>query len=398
MKALLARLCLLSLVFSFPAARAELASAGPEYKVIAYYYGEGAERQAYRPDRIPAEKLTHLMYAFANIRNGKAVLDNPSSDNADSKQLAGLRVLKQQHPHLKVLLSIGGWTWSKYFSDVALNPKARQRFTASAVALMHRYDFDGLDIDWEYPVEGGAEGNIRRPEDKANYTLLLKALRDGLDRAGRPGKRHYLLTSATGAGERWLAHTEMSVAIHYLDWVNLMSYDFNGLWNKFSGHVAPLHHDPAYLQPGTSATANVGSAVDLYLQAGVPANKIVLGVPFYGYAWGRCAAKGNGQYQDCNGPGAGANSEGSISFDRLVSDYIDRNGYRRYWNDVTRTPYLFKAETGDFISYEDPESLDYKLQFLKQKGLAGAMFWELTNDSGKVLLDRLHLRLRADTR
>lgn len=362
-----------------------------DYKIVAYYFAEGSERQGYGPERIPADKLTHLMYAFAEVKDGKAVL-TPTAEGR--RQLLGLQALKRQHPKLRTLLSIGGWGGSKYFSDVALGPKARQHFADSAVALMRRYGFDGLDIDWEYPVEGGAEGNVVRAEDKANYTLLLQTLRARLDKLGEPSGRHYLLTSATSASERWLSHTEMREAVRYLDWVNLMSYDFNGLWNKFSGHVAPLYHDPAYQQPGTSAMSNVSSAVALYRKAGVPADKIVLGLPFYGYAWKQCAPAGNGQYQDCNGPGGGANSEGSIHYGVLAANFVDRNGYQRHWNDVTKTPYLAKLETGEFISYEDVESLDYKLQFLKAQQLAGAMFWELTGDPDGVLLDRLNLRLR----
>ncbi|HEY9102650.1 glycoside hydrolase family 18 protein [Chitinimonas sp.] len=362
-----------------------------DYKIVAYYFSEASERLGYGPERIPADKLTHLMYAFAEVKDGKAVL-TPTAEGR--RQLAGLQALKRQYPKLRTLLSIGGWGGSKYFSDVALDPEARQRFAGSAVALMRHYGFDGLDIDWEYPVEGGAEGNIVRPADKTNYTLLLQAVRAALDKAGKPAGRHYLLTSATGAGERWLNHTEMREAVRYLDWVNLMSYDFNGLWNKFSGHVAPLYHDPAYQRDGTSPLSNVSSAIDLYRKAGVPADKIMLGLPFYGYAWKQCAPAGNGQYQDCNGPGGGANSEGSIRYGELATHFIDRNGYTRHWNDVTKTPYLVRLETGEFISYEDVESLDYKLQFLKAQRLAGAMFWELTGDPDGVLLDRLNLRLR----
>jgi chitinase len=364
-----------------------LASPPPAYKVIAYYYGEGASAHGYGVERIPASKLTHLIYAFADIENGVAVWGPHGLDSAARQRLAGLRAIKHRHPHLKTLLSIGGWTGSAHFSDVALTEAARQRFAASAVALMQQQGFDGLDIDWEFPVEGGNEGNVARPQDKQNYTLLLKALRAALDTAGLSGRRHYLLTSATGASARWLRNTEMSQAVQSLDWVNLMSYDFNGGWNTYSGHVAPLYADPDNQHADAGPDMNVAGSIRLYLAAGVPAGKIVLGLPFYGYSWTGCGDANLGQYQDCRGKGGDA--DGTLAYADIATHYVGERGYVRHWNARSQVPYLFNAETGEFMTFEDPVSIGIKLDFLKSQGLAGAMFWELSNDWDGVLIDEI---------
>jgi chitinase len=357
--------------------------------VVGYYLATAAPARYFAPDRIPAAKLTHLNYAFANIADGRIVVGDPALDTSGPDNFAKLRALKKRHPKLKTLISVGGWTGSGNFSDAALSAESRQRFAASGVDFIRQHGFDGIDIDWEFPVAGGMPANVRRPEDKHNFTLLLQALREQLDAAGRQDRRKYLLTAAVGNNETYLFNTEMAAVAAQLDWVNLMAYDMNGVWNKLAAHVAPLYRDPAMAVPDANPRNDVADLVDLYIAAGVPARRIVLGVPFYGYSWKNCPPEQHGEYQVCEGPGRGTWEDGALDYSDIASQLVNKQGFTRYWNAASKAPFLYNPGTREFISYEDPESLRLKLQFIKQRHLAGAMFWELTGDRRHVLLSML---------
>ncbi|WP_233568117.1 glycoside hydrolase family 18 protein [Cohnella faecalis] len=322
----------------------------------------------------------------APVSNGTLVMGDPSIDIANFNQL---KKLKQANPKLKTLISVGGWSWSGRFSDMAATAKTRETFADSTVSFLRRYAFDGVDLDWEYPGGGGMAGNSSRPEDKTHFTLLLKELRAKLDAAGKADGKSYLLTIAAGIGTPYLNNTEMSKVATVVDWINVMTYDFNGDWQKTSGHNAPLYRDQA------AEAANLPDAKQAYgeaaiagfRKAGVPANKLVLGIPFYGRGWSDCGEAGNGQYKECSGPAKAApTSNGTFTYDQLAAKYIGKNGYRRYWNENARVPYLYNASNRTFISYDDAESIRHKTAFIRSQGLAGAMFWELGGDAdGKLL-------------
>lgn len=205
----------------------------PAMRVVAYVMGWTT------PPEIAAEKLTHVNYAFARIdAGGRVTLPDP----AVAAQLAQLRALKKRNPALKVMLSVGGWE-AEGFSDAALTPQSRDVFARSAVALLREHQLDGIDLDWEYPGQGVA-GIRFRPEDKQNFTLLLQALREQLDRAGadahRAAQDRYLLTIAS-ADREYFVHTEMDRLHVYLDWINVMSYDFFNSLTPTTGHLAGLY-------------------------------------------------------------------------------------------------------------------------------------------------------------
>ena len=379
------------LLLACSAVAAAPAAEHPQGKLlIAYYLATTTPAERYvAPAKLSARKLTHLNYAFANIVDGEVAVGNPSVDVQGPDNFAQLRALKKKSPQLKTLISVGGWEWSGRFSDAALTPESRAKFAQSGVRFVRTHGFDGIDIDWEFPVAGGKDDNVRRPEDKGNFTRLLQSLREALDAAGRKDKRHYLLTVAAGNNASYLVNTDMAAVGRLLDWVNVMTYDMTGPWSKRSGHVAPLYRDPAMTAPDTDPRNNVAEVVDLFLAAGVPAAKIVMGVPFYGYAWKGCATGQDGQYQLCEGKGRGTWEEGALDYADIVDHVIDRDGYVRHWNDAARVPYLFKPSTGEFITYDDPRSLKEKMRFVKAKRLAGAMFWQVTGDRQDALLDAL---------
>ncbi|MFI5184731.1 MAG: glycoside hydrolase family 18 protein, partial [Vicinamibacteria bacterium] len=227
------------------------------------------------PAEIAADKLTHINYAFANVRKGK-VVTGFKHDAQNFKVLAGLRTA---HPQLKDLVSEGACTWSCAFSDASLTPKSRKRFVDSALEFVRRHDLDGIDIDWEYPGLPG-NGNTHRPEDKENFTVLLADLRAALDKEGAARGRHCFLTFAAGAGSDFLEHTEMDKVQASVDFVNLMTYDFR---EAGDGSEAG-HHANLFPSPRDPKDLSADRAVREFLNAGVPPAKLVLGVPFYGHA------------------------------------------------------------------------------------------------------------------
>ena len=371
-------------------------AASSPYKIVAYYIEWAAYRPTpYLPHDIDASHLTHLNFAFATIKDGRVAMNDPKVDTETPNSFAQMRELKVKYPHLRTLISVGGWEGSKDFSTAALDEKSRALFADSAVAFIRKHGFDGIDIDWEYPVGGGAEKNINRPVDKQNYSLLLRALREKLDAAGvQDGGRHYLLTSATGVNPKWLKHTNMREASQYVDWFNMMTYDYAGTWSKYNGLLSPLHEDSANTHQDILFTDSLDSSIALYKVAGVPTSKMVLGMAMYGYSWKKCGSANHGLYQDCDGAGPGSNGiNGSLDFNDLSANYIDKNGYTRYWIDAAQVPYLYNPSNGVFVTYEDAQSYDAKLAFLKEEHLAGAMFWDITDDAHGVLLNRVDQRL-----
>jgi chitinase len=342
--------------------------------IIAYVF---AENDLIDPATIAADKLTHINYAFANIKDGE-VVEGFARDAENFKILADLR---RAHPHLRILVSVGGWTWSGGFSDAVLTAESRRRFVESAVRFVVRHDLDGFDVDWEYPGLRGLD-NPHRPEDKQNFTAVMAQLRDALGAAGREQRRTYLLTFAAGAFSDFITHTELDKVQASVDFVNLMTYDFR----VAEGDPVSGHHANLFPSPADSEQRSVDRAVKEFLAAGVPPSKLVVGVPFYGRGWSGVAADRNGRYQ----PGKPIEPRMDLNYSHLVSDVIGRDGFVRYWDAEAQAPYLWNAERKIFITYEDPESLGRKTQYIRAHGLAGAMFWEYNSDLSGALLDALY--------
>lgn len=349
-----------------------------DYKMVGYYAG-WASYSGFQVTNIDASKLTHINYAFANITDdGEIVVGDPATDHENFKHL---KLLKKQHPHLKTMISVGGWTWSKNFSDAAASEESRTKFAESVRRFILEYGFDGVDLDWEYPVSGGHPDNINRPEDKRNYTLLLKKIRETLNDQEKKDGKEYLLTIAAGASKSHAANMELSELHQYVNYIQLMTYDINGEWDELTGLNAPLYKDP------TSAFSwqwSVQDGIETYVESGVPADKLVMGLPFYGRVFHDADSVNNGLYQSFNGGT-------SFSYAKLNSDYINKNGFKRYWLEETEVPILYDGNT--FISYDDEESIVKKTDFLKANGLGGAMMWELSQDPDGILLNSIYEEL-----
>lgn len=325
--------------------------------------------------------VTDLMYAFANIK-GDTITEGFRNDDENFRLLNAAR---QKYPNLKILISVGGWGWSGGFSDMCLTSGSRDKFIASVVRFIQRHHLDGIDIDWEYPGLPGA-GNVHRPEDKQNFTALLAGLRLALDQLGTETGKYYMITAAAGAFDKYLAHTDMAEDVKYLDFVNLMTYDLDTPGgDTIAGHNAPLFTNPRDPHPNSC-----DAAVQAFEAAGVPPSKIVLGVPFYGHAWHVDSSAFNGLYE----PGGSAEQEIRASYKNLVADYINKNGFVRYWDSISCVPYLFNRDSNIFISYDDPQSLTRKCEYIRARDLGGVMFWSFRSDYKSTLLKTLYDELR----
>ena len=370
--------------------------AGGKY-IIGYYPSWAAGRDAFIKN-IAAAKLTHINYAFSNVSpDGGCILGDPAADvervyqadesvdGRDDSEAAAfhgnfnqLLELKQKYPELKVLISIGGWSWSENFSKAAQGETSRQRFAASCIDLyLKQYQgvFAGLDIDWEFPVSGGLTPGST--EDKRNFTLLLGEIRRQLNELEKTDNHHYLLTIAAPIGPGTIRNLQPDLIALLVDWINLMGYDFHGTWETTTNFNAPLFqtsNDPA--GPGL----NVDAAVQTYLSLGVPAEKLALGVPFYGKGWAGVPDVDDGLYQTAvQGAPPGTEEDGAYNYNDIVQNYTSK--YQRYWSPEAHVPWLYDPETQIFISYDDPQSLEAKAGYARDVGLAGVMIWELS--SGK---------------
>lgn len=357
-------------------------------RMVGYFSSWDVYGRAYNVSDTPADLLTVLNYGFLNISpTGECVLGDSYADvekvyPGDATGAAAvhgnfhqLQLLKQAHPALKVLLSVGGWTWSTYFSDVALTDASRAHFAQSCVALVTTYGFDGLDVDWEYPGGGGLAAG--RPEDTQNYTKLLAAVRAAL------GTR--LLTVAAPASPVQIAKIEVAKVAQLVDWVNVMAYDFHGTFEMRTNFGAPLAADPADPDPG-AATSNVTAALRGWLAGGTPPSKLVAGMPLYGYGWSGVASTNHGLYQAATVIPMGTWAPGVFDYRDIAASYLPT--MQRYVSPTSKSPWLYDPARGLMISYDDAASLSAKTDLVRDLGIGGAMFWELSADDPQHTLVR----------
>ena len=374
-------------------------------RIVGYLASWGVRSKGTRITELPGAELTHIIYAFARItEDGRLALGDPCLDagecdstaapNARSGEggnMAALRQLKARHPHLKLFVAVGGWTGSGRFSDVAVTAESRQAFARSAVDLViRRWSglFDGIDIDWEYPVRGGLATNVTRPEDRVNCTLLLQALRSELDAQGARDGRRYLLTVATIAGPAVFAQLELDKVAATVDWFNVMTYDYHA-GSRIAHFNAPLFAATGDPTPGF----NVDSTVQRYLQGGVSPSKIVVGLPFYGRVYGGVGAGNDGLFQPAPGPVPDDWRTGT-DYRAIVRRRPEDNGFRRVLHPEARVPFLYNATTLTWVTYDDAESIGEKVAYVRARGLGGVMAWELGGDDG-TLVRTIHRGLTA---
>jgi len=346
-------------------------------KPVIVTYVTGYNGKLIQPETIHAEKLTHILYAFADIKNNKLWLRLPRTDTANLKRL---NLLRRKNLSIKILLSVGGLGWSKNFSDMALQESSRKTFALSCTRMCKKYNLDGIDIDWEFPGYAGEGGNIYRPEDKQNYTSMFKTLRETFNELEQQtGKQYELTTAVDGWAPHFLPHTQMGEVQKYVDYILLMTYNFNtkdAVGGTFL--YSPKNWNPL---------GSVDGAVTEFAKAGVQASKLVVGMGFFPAAFNMATANPNDRkyLSKTKIPGGLAN---------VYNNFINKNGFTRYWVDEAKAPYLFNETGRKRISYEDQESVKAKCDYVKEKQLAGVMYWQYYSDPKRQLLNTVFTALK----
>ena len=326
---------------------------------------------------IDANKLTHINYAFVDVQDSMAWLTNIETDTVNFRIL---NKLKKVNPELKILISIGGWSWSGNFSDAVLTLSSTQKFAKTSVEIVANNNLDGVDIDWEYPGQRG-DDNVFRPEDKQNYTRMFKLIREELDELSKKTGKYYELTTAVGASYKYIEHTEMNKAAKYLDYVNLMTYDF------YTSGDSAGHHSNLYPPEDYEKDASADKSFKIFIEAGVPAEKLVMGLPFYGRSWIMKSADKHG----INMPVEGRARAGGYTY--IKDSLVDKKGFARHWDENAKAPYLFNAETNQLIVYDDEESVKLKCEYAIDHNMGGMMFWQYARDTNEYLLDAINENL-----
>ena len=375
-------------------------------KVVAAYFPEwGIYGRNFQVADIPGEELTHVIYSFLNVTPAGEVAIYDSFAATDKRFAAGdtvsgeadqwyyppedprsqqtvwgnfnqLAQLKQKYPHIRVSIAIGGWTLSGNFSSVSSTAAGREKLASSIANFLSTYRmFDGVDFDWEYPGGGGLDGNSASPNDGANYAELLKLVRQKLDVLGQQQGRRYEITVASPAGYDKIANFNLAGLAPYVDFFNLMAYDFHGTWETTTGHQSAF--------TGDAKGYDVKTAVGLYLKAGVAPNKIVLGAPMYTRGWSGVADGGDGGYlESTSGAAPGTFEAGVYDYKDLLRQVQDpAGGWKLYWDDNAQAVYVYNAAQKLFSSFETPTSIAQKAQWADSLGLRGMMFWDITNDA-----------------
>lgn len=392
-------------------------------KVVGGYFVEwGVYGRKFPVDKIPAQNLTHILYGFTPICGGDGINDSlkeiegsfealqrACSGRGDFKvaihdpwaaiqipqagvsehsdpykgNFGQLMALKQAYPDLKILPSVGGWTLSDPFFFFGDKTK-RDIFVASVKEFLQTWKFfDGVDIDWEFPGGNGANPNLGNANDGETYVTLMRELRAMLDELSAETGRTYELTSAISAGDDKIQKVDYQAAQQYMDYIFLMSYDFNGGWtNTELGHQTNLYE--ASWDPNTRYTTAKG--VNALLGQGVTPGKIVVGAAMYGRGWtGVNGYSGNNPFTGtATGKVKGTWEAGVVDYRQIANDYMG-SGWTYSYDETAEAPSLFKASTGDLITFDDARSVKAKGQYVLSNQLGGLFAWELDADNGDIL-------------
>lgn len=354
-----------------------LAKTGPTHdKVVVCYLSTWA---VYRPgkgsyaiENFDANLCTHVVYAFVGLditQNAIRSLD-PWQDLKDNYGKAGferINALKKTHPHLKVTLAIGGWNeGSKNYSIMAGDPMRRQMFVEQATSFIRKHNFDGLDLDWEYPTQRGGD-----PKDRESFVLLVKELHNSFR------KHNLILTSAIGASKAVIDEAyDVKELSKYLNYLHIMCYDYHGSWDRKVGPNAPLEDDQFL---------SVRFTIDYLMQLGCPASKLVVGLPFYGRTF-KTHLDGNfGDESDDSGfQGPFTREDGFLGYNEICPLLSNKtSGWTKSWDEKTSQAFArYRDEDGvtKVVTYDSTRSIANKVRFVVKKNLAGAMVWSVDTD------------------
>jgi chitinase len=323
----------------------------PQPKIIAYYTGNGTLIRQY-----PIHQLTHIIYSFLSLHGDTLGF----KDHQQRLVVQQLVTLKKDYPHLKVMVSIGGWGGCAPCSGLFASPLHRQTFAKTTVQLLKQYNIDGLDLDWEYPVIEGYPGHPYDTADKSHFTELVKDLRKEMG-------KDYLLSFAAGGFTGYLEQSiDWNTVLPLVDFVNLMTYDLVNGYSKTTGHHTPLR---GYL-PNQESTEK---CVNWLLAKKAAPAQLIIGAAFYARVWKEVADKEQGLYQT-------GQFLRSVSFNQLPAYRNDSVGFTYYWDKKAKAPYEYNNRKKLFFTYDNERSIAEKVKFIQSKKLGGIMFWELSED------------------
>jgi chitinase len=323
-----------------------------KFNIIAYYAGGAADAEKFE-----AEKLTHIIFSFCHLQGNRLQVD----DANDSLTIKALVALKKRNPSLKIMLSLGGWGGCQSCSDVFADESNRKTFAASVKELGNYFNTDGIDLDWEYPTIPGYPGHKYSPDDKNNFTALVKELRNTLGSSAE-------ISFAAGGFPRFLQEAvDWKEVMPYCDRVNLMTYDLIHGYDTVTGHHTALYSTPQQLY-------STDNAVQYLVQLGIPRNKLVIGAAFYARVWENVPATNNGLYQT-------GKFKNSVGYRNFANTFSKENGFVLYRDSIAQAPWFYSADKKLFATFDDSESLRRKTRYAMEQKLNGIMFWELRHDT-----------------
>jgi len=375
------------------------------HKIFGYYSEWSIYSRKFFVENIPVNNLTHIVYAFMLPNPSQTDYDILKNNNistplpyrpppgvpegtlvfhdeyAGNKNIVKLKKLKQDNPHIKIIISIGGWSLSWTFSKIAADITLRKNFIKSSVNFIIQHDFDGIDIDWEFVGKQGIGFNyVDKINDKPNFLQMLKEFREEMD--NRSPNKHLELTAATGCNPQVIKNYEGTH--QYLDYILLMSYDYSGSWEKYGGHLSSIYHNPSSKM---NEENNCNMSVQNTLSIGYPANKICLGCPLYGRGWQKIIPD-KPEESKLFGPSvsgaaktvSGSYGEPGMSSWRDIRNVIKNGEYTLHIDKISKTAYSVDVN-GKTWSHDSPETARYKAQYVKEKKLGGFLLWDLSDDT-----------------
>ncbi|WP_132060677.1 glycoside hydrolase family 18 protein [Halorussus amylolyticus] len=364
-----------SLVGGVAGAKGGGSEKGPvsDKRVVGYYPSWAGE---YAPRDVPYDKLTHLNYAFLEPESNGEVKLAVEGDYAP-EVLETFEEVTHEQPDTSFLLSIQAGWYSGRFSDAALTAERRERFARTAIEQMRTYNFDGIDIDWEYP-----DGSVRE-EDPQNLTKLLAEIRSQFDDAEEEDDRTYELSMAVSANTAVSDPLEVEKFADDVDFLNVMTYDFHGTWDSRTHFNAPLYPVPD--APNSTPTFTADYAMQYWGDRAIPKEKIHFGLPFYGRTYE------NVENEDSDDKGLFQPFDGGSSrtFADIQENVKSDDDYQYHWHPEARVPWLYSEADDVFIAYDDKHSVMEKTKYAVDHGFGGMMCWELSQDPTNTLLETI---------